>query len=236
MLATSYATMVEGPLAEFDGIVLDGLAFCARAYALFERLRAPPDGPDRLRLRASNVEKKLIEELLPICRYVQFYYRPGRYISVCWIAGNQTFDAKLYQKGSLIDLGFYPETAFLEVTGAMHKNEHWIRKLLSEGRAAFAPEGITKRKGKPVESKPVIFSNSKHVERFVPIVLEQLEKKIGNSYPADTSLVVECSLNRLYTPNEWTLLANEVKQQLPAHNFREILLIDGTYQCATPLT
>jgi hypothetical protein len=223
------------PLAEFDGVLLDGLDFCRRTYALFERLRTAPDGPTRLRLRASNTEKKLLEELLPICKYIHFYYRVGRYISVRWIDGDQSFDAEISQQGTYIDKGYYPATAHLEVTGAMHANEHWIWKLLSSGRGAFAPEGISKTKGRPVESEPVVFTNHQHVEQFVPIVVGQLTKKAGTAYPANTSLVVQCSLNSLYTRDDWDLLVREVHRQVPVHSFREILLYDGTREFASPL-
>jgi hypothetical protein len=219
--------MTADPLRAFNGVLLDGLDFCARTYALFEGIRQVPGGPSRLRLRHSNTEKKLLEELLPICKFIQFYYRTGRYISVKWIDGDQSFDAELHQKGAYVDQGYFPESAHLEVTNAMHENEHWTWKLLSSGRPAFAPEGISKPKRKPVVSKPVVFRNAEHVERFVPIILEQLNKKVGIQYPTDTSLVVQCSLNSLYTPDEWDSLVHEVKRQMPVHNFREILLFEG---------
>jgi hypothetical protein len=78
------------PLDEFDGKLLDGLEFCSKVYALFESIRHADDGPSRLRMRPSRLEKKLLEELLPICKYVQASYRLGRYISVCWVDGSQT--------------------------------------------------------------------------------------------------------------------------------------------------
>jgi hypothetical protein len=88
----------------------------------------------------------------------------------------------------------------------MHENEHWIWKLLSSGQPAFSPEGIRKPKGMLVESKPVVNTNNEHVEKFVRIVLREITKKAGLSYPVDSSLIVECSLNSLYTPDDWDLL------------------------------
>ena len=227
--------MASDPLAELNGVLLDGLEFCSRTYALFERLRAAPEGRNRLRLRATSTEKKVLEELLPICRYVQTYYRPGRYISVRWIKGNQSFDAELHQRGDYVGMGYYPALAHLEATTVMHENEHWIWELLSEGKPAFAPEGITKVKRQPVKSKPVVFTNTEHVEKFVPIVLRELRKKAKKRYPADTSLVVQCSLNSLYTLDDWDLLIREVKRQMPNHKFREVLLLDGTRELAAAL-
>lgn len=228
--------MDDDALTEFNGSLIDGLEFCAKTYAAFERLRSVPDGPSHLLLRATSAHKRLLEELLPICRYVQMYYRPGRYISVRWVDGSQSFDAELYQKGDYIDRGYYPALTYLEATSAMHENEHWIWKLLSQGKAAFTPDGISKPRGKPVQSEPVVFTNTEHLQAFVPIVLAQIARKAEISYPADTSLVVQCSLPCFYTSDEWNLLVREVRRQLPSHKFREILMFDGTTELATSIT
>jgi len=136
---------MNNPLAEFDGVLIDGLEFCTKVYALFEYVRTEPDGIERIRARASIVEKRLLEELLPICRYVQTYYRLGRYISVRWVNGSQSYDAELHQRGEYITQGYYSPVAYLEATCAMNENEHWIRTLMNEGRPVFAPEGIKKK-------------------------------------------------------------------------------------------
>ena len=118
-------------LEDLDGKLLDGLDFCARSYALFDSVRSTPEGIERLRLRSGTTEKRLLEELLPICRYVQTYYRPGRYISVRWVNGNQSYDAELHQRGEYVSQGYYHPLAYLEATCAMHENEHWVWKLLA---------------------------------------------------------------------------------------------------------
>jgi len=222
-------------LEDLDGKLLDGLDFCARSYALFDSVRSTPEGIERLRLRSGTTEKRLLEELLPICRYVQTYYRPGRYISVRWVNGNQSYDAELHQRGEYVSQGYYHPLAYLEATCAMHENEHWVWKLLAQGQVAYAPEGIQKQKGKPVESEPVVFSNLEHVSSFVPIIVSLIQKKAGISYPEGTSLVVQCNLNSLYTPDEWRCLIMEVESQLSAVPFSEILLFDGTTERATAL-
>lgn len=222
-------------LEDLDGRLLDGLDFCATTYALFESVRSTPEAIERLRLRSGPTEKRMIEELLPICRYVQTYYRPGRYISVRWVNGSQSYDAELHQRGEYVSQGYYQPLAHLEATCAMHENEHWIWKLLSQGRVAYAPEGIQKQKGKPVESEPVVFSNLEHVSSFAPIIVSVIQKKAEIAYPDGTSLVVQCHLNSLYTPDEWRRLIVEVEGQLSAVPFREVLLFDGTTERATAL-
>ncbi|MBI1891756.1 MAG: hypothetical protein HYS18_13995 [Burkholderiales bacterium] len=222
-------------LEDLDGTLLDGLDFCRAAYALFESVRSTPEGIERLRLRSGLTEKRLLEELLPICRYVQTYYRPGRYISVRWINGSQSYDAELHQRGEYISQGYYEPLTYLEATCAMHENEHWIWKLLNQGRPAYAPEGIHKEKRKSVESEPVVFSNFEHVSSFTPFVVAQIQKKAAIAYPESTSLVVQCHLNSLYTPDEWRQLIVDVESKLSTIPFREVLLYDGTTERATAL-
>jgi hypothetical protein len=222
-------------LRSLDGCLLDGLEFCRRTYDLFETVRAKPDGIDRLRLRAGVTEKRLLEELLPICRYVQTYYRAGRYINVRWVNGSQSYDAELEQRGEYINQGYYAPQAYLEATCVMHANEHWIWNLLSEGKGAFAPEGITKERKQPVQSVPVGFTNLEHVESFAPLVLSQIRKKAEIPYPEQTSLVVQCSLNSLYTAAEWQALVQAVQQELRDVPFTEVLLFDGTTERSSTL-
>jgi hypothetical protein len=81
--------MASASFSQIDGILLDGLNFCGKVYELFESIRHTEDGRSRLRMRTSEVEKKLVEELLPICKYLQTKYRSGRYISVKWVNGSQ---------------------------------------------------------------------------------------------------------------------------------------------------
>jgi len=61
----SLGGMATETLEAFNGVLLDGLEFCALTYALFERLRAFARWPARLRMRETNTEKKLLEELFP---------------------------------------------------------------------------------------------------------------------------------------------------------------------------
>ena len=222
-------------LAEFDAQLLDGLEFCRKTYSLFESTRAEQGGVERLRTRAGLVEKRLVEELLPICRYVQTYYRLGRYISVRWVNGSQSYDAELRQDGELVRQGFFPQAAYLEATCAMHPNEHWIGKLLNAGRPVFAPEGISKKRGQEVDSVPVVFTNNEHVQSFAPLVRALIEKKCGIPYPEHTSLVVQCHLNTLYTPEDWRELVSTVEGEVRTTPFREVLLFDGMSERAMPL-
>ncbi|OHX14224.1 hypothetical protein BI347_12460 [Chromobacterium sphagni] len=224
-------------IADLDGQILDGLDFCSKSYALFEKLRAEPGGIERFRMRSERgAVKRLLDEIMPICRYVQHYYRAGRYISVRWVDGSQHYDAELHQRGDYVAQGYYEKLAYLEVTSAMHPNQHWVRKMLNRGEVVYAPKGIDASRNTPLKSEPVVFGNHEHVLNFVPIVVESIRKKSAVAYPRHTSLVIQCCLNNIYMVDDWKLLVAEVEKQVASSPFLEILLMDECTQRATALT
>ena len=222
--------MQKDALDALDGVLLDGLDFCSTTYKLFESIRALPDGITRLRLRKSRVEKKLIEELLPISAYVQSCYRPGRYLSVKWLAGNQQCDAEIVQHGEYVRQGYFPDTGFIEATSVVHEKEHDMRKLLETKGFAFGHEGIRRLKNGELESTPVSYSVDELVATFSGRVLAQIQAKSRNPFSANTILVVQCFLTTLYMPNEWRSLVSRVSAGLPRHPFSEIFLCDSVSQ------
>ena len=82
-------------LSKFDNRLMNGLLFCKRTYDLFHKIRNSPNGIQRLRLRKGRLEKKLIEELIPISRYIQARYQQGRQLKIRWLDGGQNYDAKM---------------------------------------------------------------------------------------------------------------------------------------------
>lgn len=218
--------MQSDALTEFDGHLLDGLEFCSRVYALYESIRSGPDGASRFRRRPSRVEKRLLEELVPICTYVQASYRPGRYMSVRWIDGSQTYDAEVKQRGEYVSENCYPESAFLEVTSVMHPNEYLSRELLDTEGFAYGVDGLSRRADRSIESVPVSYTNRDFVEKFAGLVLEQIAKKEEKAYPPKTTLIVQCTLNLPYLPDEWADLVVRIRGRLPSSQFAEIYLYD----------
>lgn len=72
------STVAVRGLERLDGRLLDGLAFCTTAYDVFEEILGTPAGLEELRLLTSKRAKRLMEELLPLARYVQSRYVTGR--------------------------------------------------------------------------------------------------------------------------------------------------------------
>lgn len=220
---------VPSGLEQFDGQLLDGLDFCAAVYRFFEEIRASENGVSRLRLRGDNpVEKKLIEELLPVAKYVQTHYRPGRYISVRWINGYQSGDAEIEQRGSYIDQGYFPSKAWIEVTTACHPNEHLGRKSLETNGGYFGVSGLRQLKDGSIHSEPVVHRNQDYVGVFVEFVAKVLRKKASIAYPVNTTLIIACELDTLYVSDDWEKLLADVRLQKIEHSFEAIFLHDTT--------
>jgi hypothetical protein len=214
-------------ISDIDGELFDGLRFCTLVYQLFESIRQTEEGKSRLRMRTSDTEKKLVEELLPISRYVQLKHGPGRYISVKWLSGDQQYDAELHQSGWFVEQGRYPQKSYIEVTCVMHPNDYLMRELLDTKGGGFSVYTVRReKKTREISSEPHVWSNFGFVDAFVPLIVEGIKRKSEKGYPAGTVLIVACSMNFPYLPDEWSTLIGKVRDSLPNHSFSEIFLHD----------
>jgi hypothetical protein len=161
---------------------------------------------------------------------VQASYRPGRYISVRWVDGNQQCDAEIRQRGAYVGQHLYPAKGYLEVTCTMHPKEHLKRELLEKKGGGFGLEGIRRLKGGDIESVPVGYSNMDFVDAYSELLLKQVAKKTKAPFPGNTTLIVQCTLNMPYMPEEWALLLSKVQPTLSKTQFREIYLYDTLYR------
>lgn len=213
-------------LTYFDKQFIDGLAFCQEAYHFFETIRGEQDGISKIRLRETDREKKLLEEILPICTYIQSIYRPGRYISVCWHYGNQNFDAEIKQTGWLVEEGFFRAHHYLEVTCVMHPNEYLGRERINTIGYTFGVKGLRRLKTREIESEVTVHDGQDFVEEFAELLINRIKDKASKFYPANTILIVHCTLNNLYTPDDWEYLKRITKQANIHHAFTEIYIFE----------
>jgi hypothetical protein len=214
-------------LSSFDNHLMDGLLFCKRVNDWFMQIREGPNGKERLRLRKGRSEKKLVEELLPIARYIQARYGPGRRLRVRWVLGDQQYDARLLSSGGFVDYGFAPKSQCIEVTTVVHENDHLLRKLLNDGGPTFGVKGISlDRKTKTISSRPYGYTNSEAENDLTQKILERLKDKNSIAYPPDTVLVIQCFLDRLFLEDEWNRSIEEVRHVGLEHRFREVFVCD----------
>jgi len=185
-------------LANFDDRLMNGFDFCKKAYGLFEEIRRGPNGVERLRLRKDRLEKKLIEEFLPIARYVQARYNNGRQVKVRWKDGNQNYGARLVSSGALIDKRLIPKSEYVEVTTAVRENEHISRRILNREGLVFGVKGIRKdlQTGDYV-SEPHVYTNRVLSEDLTAKILQRVAVKSKIKYPDNTSLIIQCFLDTL---------------------------------------
>ena len=218
-------------LAEIDGVDTDGLIFCSKAYALFDAVRSGPEGTSRLRMLRGQMVGRLIEEVLPLCRYVQEHYRAGRYLSVKWSSGSQSFDAIITQQGAMVEALDLPARAHVEVTGAMHPNEYLRREALEKYGFVFDLDGLERAVidgEKTVITQPVGRLGFSHVEQFAGYLREAISRKTQKTppYPLGSTLVVYCALNTVYDTNDWEMLMEIVRPTINMGPFREVYVYD----------
>jgi len=217
-------------LGDFNNHLMNGLDFCKKAYGLFEEIRRCPDGIERLRLRKDRQEKKLIEELLPIARYIQARYSACRQIKVRWIDGKQNYDARLLSAGVLVEKRLAPKGQYVEVTTAVHENDHISRRLMNEQGHTFGVKGIQKdpRTGKYV-SRPHAYTNHEGSEDLAKKILERIKAKNKIEYPTHTTLIIQCFLDTLFWESEWEYAIQMVKCSGVVYRFQEIFLFDSNH-------
>jgi hypothetical protein len=214
--------------AELDDRLLDGLDFCGRVYDFFDEVRQGPDGVKRLRLRPSKVEKRLIEELLPIARYVQARYREGRRIKVRWVNGSQPYDAVLWSSGSIVEHQMAPRRLLVEVTTAVHQNEHLARRLLHEQGGSFGVKGISRdRATGRIVSKPHIRRNDEIETDLAAQIAQCITSKADKGYPFGTVLIVQCIANSLTLESEFSDAVERVRATRVHEAFREVFVFES---------
>jgi hypothetical protein len=103
-----------------------------------------PNGKSRLRMLKSKTEKRLVEELIPIARYIQYRYHEAYRVKVRWNGGSQRHDAVLLGSGVWVNHGLAAKRLAVETTMSMHPNEYLVRENVDKGGASFGPE-TTKR-------------------------------------------------------------------------------------------
>ncbi len=216
----------EHSLSTFDGKLLDGLTFCRKVYELFDQIRAGPNGTSRIRLRPTKTEKRLLEELIPIACYVQGRYRVGRRIKLRWFAGSQPFDAALSSSGVLVEQGIFPKRLLIEVTTAVHPNDHLVRKLIDQHGPAFGPNGTARdQRTGHIVSKPHVYRNNERVTDLSSQIIACLKKKNAKNYPPETVLIVDCVAG-LLDESEWNDAVQEVRKAKLHSVFREVFLCE----------
>lgn len=179
-------------------------------------------------MRQTVVEKRLIEEILPIARYIQSKYNAGRTIQVKWLNGPQNYDAAIYQAGILVKTNDLHTECYLEATCAVHPKDYLSREHINSGNPVFGLSGLTRdKRSKKITSTPVVRRRRNFIREFADIIINRIADKSSKAYPDNTLLVVACDLDTLYADDEWDEMINLVKAKIQRRPFDEIFLYDS---------
>jgi hypothetical protein len=212
-------------LVTFDDKLLDGLDFCRQVYAFFDQIIRGPEGKSRLRLYNSKTDKRLVEELLPLARYIQTRYQAGRRIKVRWLSGSQQYDAVLWSSGSLVEHGGALRKVWVEITTCVHQKDYLRRLELHQRAGSFGVKRI-KKDGEAVISEPYVWSGGENAKNLAERIVERISEKATKAYPSGTALIVNCIPDCLILEDEWTYAVEQVRKTMPSVEFREIFLMD----------
>ncbi|MGH9437981.1 MAG: hypothetical protein ACRD22_08805 [Terriglobia bacterium] len=230
--------MIQSPQRDLKGLddcLLDGLEFCKRVYELFDQVKSEPEGIEKLRLRPTNREKKLLEELLPIANYIQARYFAANRIKIRWINGSQQYDAILWSPLMMVRNAGVPRKLFLEVTTSAHKNDYLARRLLHEDGGSFGAKSIHRDRTtrKPV-STPYVIVNDEGIDDLARQIASRLTEKGQKNYPCNTVLIINCIADGVVLDSEWNDAIARVKAMNLHNSFREVFLIEHVGRhCAT---
>jgi hypothetical protein len=216
-------------LEALDNELLDGLAFCAKAYDIFDEIRSSPNGIEELRLRRSRRSKKLLEEILPLAAFVQARYGPGRRLRIRWRGGNQGYDALLRCSGAVVENMKIPRTQYIEVTTAVHPTEYLVREQVNAEGFSFGARGTRRDpKTRKIISVPVACENVSHLEALTTLIRARIAEKASKRYPAQTCLLVQCELGVVVLEEEWDEIIQALRAALRTerHRFREVVIVE----------
>jgi hypothetical protein len=181
----------------------------------------------RISLSRRRLKKKLLEELLPIARYIQARYSEGRRIKVRWFSGSQPYDAIIWSSGGKVMHGEASRRVLVEVTTSVHPNEHLARRLLHERGGSFGPKGISRDKETgAIISTPHVHTPDELAADLADQILECLESKSSKPYPPGTTLIINCITNSLILPSEWDDAIERVRKAQAHLAFREVFLLE----------
>jgi hypothetical protein len=215
-------------LEAIDGVLLDGLDFCKLAYDALELIQQESVGTSELRLLKSPRAKKLLEEVLPIAAFLQVRYGPGVRIRVRWRGGNQRYDARLLYSGAKVEASDVARIQHLEITTAVHANDHLAREHLHREGGSFGAHGTTRD---PVTRRTISRPASRRhedVEReIVALARKCIESKNRLPYPRNTTLVVRCVATTVVMPDEWDRAVAWLREAPHPARFDEVILVES---------
>jgi hypothetical protein len=208
-------------IQDCDNECMDGLDFCRKVYLAYEKCVPDPElqpvGTTHKKNRNSQ-NKKLFEELMPLCVYVQEHYRFAHYLDVEWHNGSQQFDAIIYQRGWIARNEQLPEQYYIELTTAQHLQQHLADELSHTGKGHGGPKSISlpteTKKANPdrtIISEVRCFDTPEMLTETCSLIIDAINEKSKINYKSPTVLVVNLRPpSMILRDREWCEIVTEV--------------------------
>ncbi len=215
-------------LSAFNDKLLDGLKFCIKVYDLLDQIHREPDGLQNIRLRKTKKEKRLLEELIPIARYIQAKYRAGNRFKVRWLSGSQPYDAIVWTPQNAVKHEKLPRKIYLEVTTSRHESTHLASHFLQENGYSFGPQGTkVDKRNRQIVSVPYVFGGQEPTRNLTNQIIKALNAKACMVYPPNTVLIINCETDGIVFSEEWCSAVQQVEASGRHNSFREVFLISS---------
>jgi hypothetical protein len=220
-------------IQDFDNKRMDGLDFCRKVYLVYEKCIADHELQqlDTTHKKNGNSQnKKLFEELMPLCVYVQAHYRFCHYLDVEWHKGNQPYDAKIYQSGWIVRNEQLHEQYFIELTTAQDKNQHLADELSLAGKLHYGPTSISPptetRKANPdriISSEVKCSDTPEMLTETYDLIIDAINRKSKTNYEPPTVLVVTLRPpSMILWDREWSEIVTRVSDVITSQESEHI--------------
>ena len=159
------------------------------AKSLVQRLKAEPDGLERIRLKI-GLAKDLMNEVMPIGLLASHYFDESEEVQIGLKIGNQTYDATVSDTRVA-----GPSVSYIEVTLAHEGEAEYLRDLhLHETGEVSALGSVTKhgtkRTGRTVTIDREMVSQTEVLKRERDLVSKAIDRKLSKRYPPKTLLII----------------------------------------------
>ena len=130
-------------LKDFE-VRLPARQFIDLSFSTFISVRSAENGISDLRLRKDDFYKKLVEEILPIASFLGTFERVDLNVECEYFSGDQSYDAKIYCDGLLVEKGSMRKEYFLEISIACHEKDYLVRQGIEQGIPVYGYESLEK--------------------------------------------------------------------------------------------
>lgn len=199
--------------------------FIEQAHRAFFIIRESDSGISDLRLRKGDFCKKLVEEIFPIANFLGSFERVGLNVECQYFSGDQSFDAKIYCDGLLVDKKAVLNEYFLEVSLACHPKDFLKRQALEQGVPFFGGYSIEKTNG-IIHSTPEVHSNDLIVLEHLNFIQSRINKKAAGCYPDNTYLIIPLFPDSIILWDEWIRIIGKMYGGISSMPFSGIFVYD----------